>query len=316
MDQCKQNNPTCFDGSQCITCGYDLRALEIDRACPECGTAIELSMRGDRLSLSDPVWVAKLARGQSLLVLGFKISLLAICIGLICLIIAFVNMMVWSYISRAGPGVVVASWIFRVIFTIMGIGLFVGIIITTIGCALITTQDPRESLSESSLSNRNVARKALIAMYCIIVIEFAYSFVLDLFSASNTFIQVYISIMFVLLGISLTVSLVASLRWLAGLALRIPDHDLRKSTLESSRFFYWAILIFIIINIIVPMNRTAAVGGLSVQAILYMSLSCASLIFTFVILFKSNRLYLILREYRNAFRICAAEAATAITSNS
>lgn len=318
MDQSKQNNPTCFEGSQCITCGYDLRALEIDSACPECGTAIELSMRGDRLSLSDPAWVAKLAKGQSLLVLGLKIFLLAVVVGLVTFfIIGFAIPLVLSALS----GKTIPGWILTTLFTIVVAGLFIGIIIATIGCVLVTTQDPRESLSESSISNRNVAQKAIYASYAVLAIEFVCSFVLDLFSASNAFVEVYVAIMLILIGVLYTVSLVATLRWLMNLAARIPDHDLRKRTLESSRFFYWAIPVFIIINIIVPISRTTPTGGVPVSSLnakfmLFMLLSFASVIFTFAILIRFNKLYLILREYRKAFRKCATEAMTVSTSNS
>ncbi|MCH8824876.1 MAG: hypothetical protein IH984_15375 [Planctomycetes bacterium] len=299
--------------AQCITCGYDLRGLEIDSSCPECGTSIELSMRGNRLSLSDPAWVAKLARGQSLLVQGLKIFLLAICVGSVYLIIGIVVPLVVSFGSRF----TIPSWFLTAIFTIIGMGIFFGIIIATIGCILVTTQDPRESLRESSLSTRNIARKALFAVYATVAIEFACSFVLDLFTASNTVVQVYIIIMFIILGIFLMASLVATLRWLMNLALRIPDHELRKRTLESSRFFYWALPVFFIINIIIPVSRTTpggAGGGLSAQAIWFMLLSCASVIFMFAILIRSNRLYLILREYSSVFRKCAAEADAATTT--
>lgn len=313
MVECEQNIKPPPIGAQCITCGYDLRALDIDSSCPECATSIKLSMRGNRLSLSDPAWVAKLARGQSLLVLGLKIFLLAICIGFVYLIIAIGYPLVVAFGSRF----TIPSWFLTTIFTIIGMGLFTGIIIATIGCILVTTQDPRESSSESSISTRNIARKALFALYATVAIEFACSFVLDLFSASNTFVKVYIILMFIVLGIFIMVSLVATLRWLTNLALRIPDHELRMRTLESSRFFYWALPVFFIINIIIPVSRTTpggAGGGVSAPAIWFMLLSCASVILMFAILIRSNRLYLILREYNRVFRKCAAEANDATTN--
>ena len=319
MVQCKQNNPTCFEGSQCITCGYDLRGLEIDSSCPECGAAIELSMRGDRLSLSDPAWIAKLAKGQSLLVLGLKIFLLAICFGIISMILVFVGLLVWGLSSNSASGPTVPSWLFNVIFTITGIGVFLGIIFTTIGCALVTTQDPRDSLSETSLSNRKVARIALFAMYASVVGYALLSSVFDLLFPSSNASRIFAYLLFLTIAIFITVSLVATLRWLASLAVRIPDHGLRKRTFKSINFFRWAILVYIIMNVIsqkslaIPIGG-ATIGALSGQAIFWMSISCASVILSFVILFKSNQLYLTLREYRKTFRKCAAEAATTSSS--
>ncbi len=47
----------------CLQCGYNLRTLQPEGICPECGLPIFQSIRGDRLKYSDPEWVAKLARG-------------------------------------------------------------------------------------------------------------------------------------------------------------------------------------------------------------------------------------------------------------
>ena len=48
---------------QCIQCGYNLRGLATDKLCPECGTPIERSRRGDLLNDADPDWLKKLRLG-------------------------------------------------------------------------------------------------------------------------------------------------------------------------------------------------------------------------------------------------------------
>jgi predicted RNA-binding Zn-ribbon protein involved in translation (DUF1610 family) len=41
----------------CVICGYRLRGLATNACCPECGTPIERSLRGDELSSASPQWI-------------------------------------------------------------------------------------------------------------------------------------------------------------------------------------------------------------------------------------------------------------------
>ncbi len=54
----------------CRRCGYNLRGLPAARACPECRTPVERSLRSDLLANSDPAWVRRIASG--VLVLQFS----------------------------------------------------------------------------------------------------------------------------------------------------------------------------------------------------------------------------------------------------
>jgi len=56
--------------SACRKCGYNLRGLQTDGLCPECGMAVALSVRGDLLRFSDPNWLLKLARGMLIRLVG------------------------------------------------------------------------------------------------------------------------------------------------------------------------------------------------------------------------------------------------------
>ena len=42
------------DDLACVACSYNLRGLSPDGACPECGTTVERSTRGNLLRFSDP----------------------------------------------------------------------------------------------------------------------------------------------------------------------------------------------------------------------------------------------------------------------
>jgi len=67
----------------CISCGYDLRGLMTDWNCPECGTPIRNSLRGDLLEFCDPKWVGRLAMGARLVYIACWVCVpLVVCIAL------------------------------------------------------------------------------------------------------------------------------------------------------------------------------------------------------------------------------------------
>lgn len=301
MDKSDQVNLTSPTEMRCITCGYDLRSLPTEESCPECGTPIELSLRGDLLSLSDPAWVARIAQGQSLLVFGVRFYLM----GMVCTFVIPLLVFVLSF----GFGINIPSWVFDAVFWSFGGALLVVPLVATLGCALVTTQDPRDSLRESSTSNRNVARKALFAMYGCVAAGFL-PFV-------RTSPQILAVLWFLPVGTCFTVALVATLGRLAVLAARIPDQDLRSRTLKSARFFRWAIPVFILVSLILPMlfatpPAPAAAGGALIRpGVLSSVTGCVFFIVTAAVLIGSVRMYKDLVTYRAAFRRCATEANTA-----
>ena len=61
----------------CRKCAYNLRGLHQNGKCPECGTPVGLSIRGNLLCYSDPEWVDKLARGVDLILWGLLAMVVA-----------------------------------------------------------------------------------------------------------------------------------------------------------------------------------------------------------------------------------------------
>jgi uncharacterized integral membrane protein/predicted RNA-binding Zn-ribbon protein involved in translation (DUF1610 family) len=47
----------------CVECGYNLRTLAYSASCPECGTAVLVSSRGDHLSAAPTQWLRALVHG-------------------------------------------------------------------------------------------------------------------------------------------------------------------------------------------------------------------------------------------------------------
>ncbi|MFG0284588.1 MAG: hypothetical protein ACF8R7_09220 [Phycisphaerales bacterium JB039] len=72
----------------CVQCGYQLRGLAVTGVCPECGTAIARSFRGDRLSAADPAYVGALQTGTRRLLVGIVALLL---VGAVLLAAAIID---------------------------------------------------------------------------------------------------------------------------------------------------------------------------------------------------------------------------------
>src|SRR5687768_14962896 len=60
----------------CRKCGYNLRGLDANGRCPECGTAVGYSLHGDLLRFCDPNWVDTLHRGTRMFIWGVVLVVL------------------------------------------------------------------------------------------------------------------------------------------------------------------------------------------------------------------------------------------------
>jgi len=63
-----------LSADDCYRCGYDLRGIANDRACPECGLLAERSRRvSDELHDTRPRWLSRLSRGVWLILLALML---------------------------------------------------------------------------------------------------------------------------------------------------------------------------------------------------------------------------------------------------
>ncbi|MEZ6189814.1 MAG: hypothetical protein R3C45_00810 [Phycisphaerales bacterium] len=65
----------------CVECGYNLRTLARTATCPECGIAVVVSARGDRLASAPQAWVHALAHGAWWLRAAVVIALPVVYLG-------------------------------------------------------------------------------------------------------------------------------------------------------------------------------------------------------------------------------------------
>lgn len=69
----------------CIRCGYNLQGLPAAGNCPECGTPVERSLRGDLLAFSDAAYLRALLRGVTLIMTGILLVILNSIMGVVLL---------------------------------------------------------------------------------------------------------------------------------------------------------------------------------------------------------------------------------------
>jgi hypothetical protein len=61
----------------CRTCGYNLRGLAVDGACPECNASIGVSLARDELQFANPDWLRRVRRGLIAVFAGQCVSIVA-----------------------------------------------------------------------------------------------------------------------------------------------------------------------------------------------------------------------------------------------
>lgn len=119
----------------CLSCGYNLRGLTNDGACPECGSPVTASLRGDFLKFADPAWLERLKLGTSLKLWNIALTILAV--------------FFFGILGGLGLG-------FPPILTEL-IGL-IGVTIGLWASFSLTAQEPRVAMIEDPVTLRKVIR--------------------------------------------------------------------------------------------------------------------------------------------------------------
>ncbi|MEK6700920.1 MAG: hypothetical protein AABZ53_01545 [Planctomycetota bacterium] len=146
----------------CIRCGYDLMGLKPAGVCPECGTPVERSMRGDLLEYCGEEYLASLHWGlfwtqtSLLLLLIFKVPLLVL--------------EVWV-------GMGVSTGLPAGMFEPIARGIELGpTLLFVLGWWRLSTPDPGQLSSNKGEGARRHIRLALAVTVCTALIQFVTAF--------------------------------------------------------------------------------------------------------------------------------------------
>lgn len=140
----------------CRQCGYNVRGLHVGHQCPECGTAVAVSARGDGLEFCEPGWVRKLSIGGRMMVIGPTMMVLAI-VGVLAFI--FIGFAFLAFDNTFASSVLVG-----VMGCFVPIGLFGGALLAYIGMWYLTAREPLAFESSARSRHRVVVRVGLVMM--------------------------------------------------------------------------------------------------------------------------------------------------------
>lgn len=128
--------------ARCIICDYDLQALDPAGKCPECGTPIERSLKGDQLRYADQNWLRTVHVGMRIIMWSVLSMVLAsVLFAANIAITVLVKETSFASIYDVIAGILI--WFFLAIITISPWTLVVGL-------WLSTTSEPRD-LNRDSL---------------------------------------------------------------------------------------------------------------------------------------------------------------------
>ncbi|MCB9854109.1 MAG: hypothetical protein H6818_00365 [Phycisphaerales bacterium] len=217
---------------ECRRCGYNLRTLAEAGRCPECGSPVGLSTRGNFLQFADPQWVAKVAKGLqiifAMIIVNFLVGLAAGCIGTL---------------TPTLP--VILSW--------------VATCVELYGVWLLTEPDPSGIGEEKNITARKVVRVSSIIAACGGAIQLADVTFTSAFGEGTAVLTLFFG------GISGLASLVAFFvrySYFAIIAKRIPDDHLVRRAYMLRK----AIVICAVIGIVAGIFASALTAGSSAAA--------------------------------------------------
>ena len=262
----------------CIRCGYNLRGLASDGQCPECGTPIERSRRGNILAAADSAWLAGLCRGLTLVIAAVAVHSAGLLLGFLD-IAPLVDREVAIEAVRRG----------------------VSAVLLLAGVVLLTSLDPRLTLAEHPVVLRKVARGIATAALLLYILTLSLAPTAPGVLLAGGF-KWSLTALFI-------AAIVSASLYLARLAERIPDEELASSTRSTARKFAVTMPV-VLVSIAVGDGLTLpstqpSVPHLVVLGFFILLLLCFA---PYNLYYMFTLFSLWTDSYRKAFRKCLAEA--------
>lgn len=232
----------------CVHCGYNLRGLVPDGRCPECGTLIARSIRGDLLSAADPAWLTRVSQGQTLIYAAFVTFLLC---GIVVVVAT-------GFVMGAFPGPSVTRTVFGFL---VGALQAVPVILALLGIFRLIAPDPRLSLTKQPIVLRRIVCGAVIAALLLTALYFSFvetrGWWLTAFFPRAAVSYAYPLVKSVVpwaFGSALAFTWVAASLYLGRLGERIPDMELAKRTKSTARRFAVCFVLNMLTSAVLELN--------------------------------------------------------------
>lgn len=207
----------------CVGCGYNLFGLDRNGRCPECGTIVADSVRGEGLAFANRKWLAEVCRGLTFLYAACLISLASVAAG-------FVGMTIVSLVFTSARWFTLARVLFRIILLVVPV-------LAIIGVFKVTAPDPGASLNESPTSLRRMARATAVAMLATILLWLGIEQLVLSANMSKNAGETLIGISGFLAGVLVLIMVVTLFEYLATLADRIPNPHIARTGVYTARAF-------------------------------------------------------------------------------
>lgn len=205
----------------CRGCGYNLRGLLRDGACPECGSPVARSLESDLLEFASPAYLETLHKGVFLILTGVILQILSV-IG------SFVVGFSVSALGRAGIGAMVLVQVCSTAF----------LLIELYGWWLFSEADPGYTGRNTGQTPRRIVRITLMVQAPVVLVQLVVQNLAGPPAPGATIsgIQALLLGLSVILGLSYyaaaAVSYFAKMLYVRWLAPRIPsEHVYRRSKL-------------------------------------------------------------------------------------
>lgn len=218
----------------CVGCGYNLRGLEVTGACPECATAVRLSMSDPLLRYSAPAHLASLHRGAVMV----ELSILLVVVG-VPLAILLAMLVTW-----ASNGVLRVS-IRSSAVEMAGGGFWLATSIVSLwGWWLISTPDPALAPGAPGWRSRGVLRVGVAIQFAAALLSFASdtaAAIITRNAAGVATAAIIGGMVDAASGLAWVVSFFAAMTYVGHLARRIPDATL-DSYARTMRGLGWTLV--------------------------------------------------------------------------
>jgi len=214
-------------GVRCAGCGYELVGLDPDSLCPECGRAVDDSLRGLYLVYRPMGYVKSLHRGLGMVRLGILLNV--------------VFTIVW-FIAAAALGAAASGPISVVGAIALVISLAIQVM-ALVGWIWFTARDPSDPLEDRSANSRRLVRIGAIGLLVMVGVQLVFSLLVPsqtMAPATGGAVPAMVALLALFVGLANVVLVgllfFASMVYIRRLGARIPDpkvHRLAKSRMIS-----------------------------------------------------------------------------------